>query len=39
MAAEDPPPFFRTWGGIYALVLGMLAFWIALFFAISKALE
>jgi hypothetical protein len=39
MAADDPPPFFRTWGGMYALVLIALALWIGLFTAISKAFE
>jgi hypothetical protein len=39
MAADDPPPFFRTWGGMYALVLIVLAVWIALFSAITRAFE
>lgn len=28
---DDHPPFFRTWGGVYAVVLGWLALLVALF--------
>lgn len=28
---EDRPPFFRSWTGVYALVLGFLGFLVLLF--------
>ena len=28
---EDRPPFFRTWGAVYAVVLGWLALLVVLF--------
>ena len=33
---EDPPPFLRTWGRIYVLVLVELAVLTALFFALTR---
>lgn len=32
---EDPPPFLRTWGRVYVLVLVELALLTALFFALT----
>lgn len=33
------PPFFKTWAGMYWLVLGNLAFLIILFYIITKLYE
>ncbi|MFC5269862.1 hypothetical protein [Adhaeribacter terreus] len=30
------PPFFKTWSGMYWLVLGFLAFQIILYYAITR---
>jgi hypothetical protein len=35
-AGIDKPPFFKTWKGMYWLVLGNLAFLITLFYIITK---
>ena len=32
---ETPPPILRSWARLYALVLGLLAVWIALFYAFT----
>lgn len=32
-----PPPIFKTWSGMYWLVLGNLAFFILLFYLLTKA--
>ena len=32
----EKPPFFKTWTGMYWLVLGNLAFMIAVFYFISR---
>jgi len=36
---EEPPPFGRSWGTLYAAVAGTLAALIALFYAFTRALE
>ena len=33
---EDPPPFFRTWSGVYAAVLGFLGFLVLLFHLFTR---
>jgi hypothetical protein len=33
---EDRPPFFRTWTGVYALVLGFLGFLILAFYLFTR---
>ena len=33
------PPFFKSWAGMYWLVLGNLAFLIILFYIITKTYE
>ncbi|MFD1188155.1 hypothetical protein [Pontibacter rugosus] len=35
----DKPPFFKTWAGMYKLVLGNLVFLIILFYIITKIYE
>jgi len=35
-AEEDRPPFFRTWRGAYALVLGALAVEVVLFTVLAR---
>ncbi|MFD2245841.1 hypothetical protein [Pontibacter ruber] len=35
----DKPPFFKSWAGMYWLVLGNLAFLIVLFYIITKIYE
>ncbi|WP_461489978.1 hypothetical protein [Pontibacter sp. HJ8] len=35
----DKPPFFKSWRGMYWLVLGNLAFLITLFYIITKIYE
>ena len=35
LAENDKPPFFRTWRGMYAFVLGTLALLIAILSAIT----
>lgn len=35
----DKPPFFKSWKGMYWLVLGNLAFLITLFYIITKIYE
>ncbi|WP_018479715.1 hypothetical protein [Pontibacter roseus] len=35
----DKPPFFKSWRGMYWLVLGNLAFLIILFYIITKLYE
>ncbi|PKV63271.1 hypothetical protein [Pontibacter ramchanderi] len=35
-AASDKPPFFKSWKGMYWLVLGNLAFLIILFYIITR---
>ena len=35
----DKPPFFKSWSGMYWLVLGNLAFLILLFYLITKIYE
>ncbi|MBJ6116777.1 hypothetical protein JAO76_01150 [Pontibacter sp. BT310] len=37
--ALEKPPFFKSWKGMYWLVLGNLAFMIVLFYAITKYYE
>ena len=37
--AEGGPPFFKTWRGMYALVLIVLAVQIVLYYLITKYLE
>jgi hypothetical protein len=36
---DDRPPFFRTWTGIYAAVLGFLAFLVLVFHLLTRALS
>lgn len=36
---EEPPPFGRSWGTLYAAVAGTLVALIVLFYAFTKALE
>ena len=38
-ATPDEPPPLGTWGRMYALVLGNLAFWILVFYAFTRAFE
>lgn len=33
---EDRPPFFRSWAGVYALVLGSLGFLVLLFHLFTR---
>ena len=33
---DDRPPFFRTWTGVYALVLGVLGFLILVFHLFTR---
>ena len=33
---EDRPPFFRSWTGVYALVLGFLGFLVILFYLFTR---
>lgn len=33
---EDRPPVFRTWTGVYALVLGILGFLILAFYLFTR---
>jgi len=33
---QDQPPVFRTWGGVYGVVLGFLAFLILLFYLVTR---
>ncbi len=35
---EDRPPFFRTWAGVYAAVLGFLGFLILVFHLLTRLL-
>ena len=35
---DDRPPFFRSWTGVYAVVLGFLAFLIVLFALLTRLL-
>ena len=35
-AETDKPPFFKSWKGMYWLVLGNLAFLIILFYIITR---
>jgi hypothetical protein len=35
---DDRPPFFRTWSGVYAAVLGFLGFLILLFALLTRLL-
>ena len=35
---DDRPPFFRTWSGVYAVVLGFLGFLILLFALLTRLL-
>ncbi|MEK7282797.1 MAG: hypothetical protein AAB249_03220 [Acidobacteriota bacterium] len=32
----DKPPFFRTWTGVYALVLGFLGFLVLVFYLFTR---
>ena len=34
--AEDRPPFFKSWSGVYAAVLGFLAFLILVFYLLTR---
>ena len=34
--ADDRPPLFRTWAGVYALVLGFLGFLVLLFHVFTR---
>jgi hypothetical protein len=33
---DDRPPFFRTWSGVYAAVLGFLGFLILVFALVTR---
>jgi hypothetical protein len=35
---DDRPPFFRTWTGVYAVVLGILGFLVLLFALLTRLL-
>ena len=35
---DDRPPFFRSWTGVYAVVLGFLAFLVLVFHLMTKLL-
>ena len=35
---DDRPPFFRSWAGVYAVVLGFLGFLIVLFRLLTRIL-
>jgi len=35
---DDRPPFFRTWTGVYAVVIGFLGFLILLFAVLTRIL-
>ena len=32
----DPPPFFDTWNKMYALVMGMLAFYVYILYLFTE---
>ncbi len=34
---DDRPPFFRTWVGVYAVVLGFLGFLVLVFHLLTQA--
>ncbi len=36
---DDRPPFFNTWGQLYAAIAGYLFFLIALFYAFTRAYQ
>lgn len=36
---QDRPPFFRSWNGMYLVVLGTLAILVALFSVLTKVYE
>ncbi len=36
---DDRPPFFRTWTGVYAVVLGLLGFLVLVFHLLTRALS
>jgi hypothetical protein len=36
---DDAPPFGRSWAGAYLLVLANLLFWIAAFWAFTRAFQ
>jgi hypothetical protein len=36
---NDKPPFFKTWKGMYWLVMGALLFQIVLYYAITRFFE
>lgn len=36
-AHVDPPPFFKTWSGMYALVIGVFIGLVILFYLFTKA--
>ena len=35
---DDRPPFFRTWTGVYAVVLGFLGFLVLVFHYLTRIL-
>ncbi len=37
--SDDPPPFGRSWGALYAAVAGTLAALIVLFYAFTRAFQ
>ena len=36
---DDRPPFFRTWTGVYAVVLGLLGFLVLVFHLLTRFLS
>jgi hypothetical protein len=33
---QDQPPFFNSWGGVYGIVLGFLAFLVLVFYIFTR---
>ena len=36
---DDRPPFFRSWTGVYAVVLGFLGFLVLVFHVLTRLLK
>ncbi len=36
---DDRPPFFRSWTGVYAVVLGFLGFLVLVFHLLTRVLS
>jgi len=36
---DDRPPFFRSWAGVYAVVLGFLGLLVLIFYLLTRGLR